>query len=63
MIRTPQGWFEIRDSYSRLFICNACGDIEFSYSDNDGSHACFTVDPDDLRAALDALAPRGGEND
>ncbi len=41
-------------------IDNSHGNIAFSYSDNDGSHACFTVDPDDLRAALDALAPREG---
>ena len=60
MIRTPQGWFEIRNSYSRLFICNACGNIEFSYYDDDGGGASFTVDPDDLREALDALAPREG---
>ena len=61
MIRSPQGWFEIRNSYSRLFICNACGNIEFSYASDDGDGASFTVDPDDLREALDALAPRGGE--
>lgn len=62
MKRNALGWFEISDSYSKLTIDNSHGNIEFSYSDNDGYHACFTVDPDDLRAALDALAPKvGGE--
>ena len=62
MKRNALGWLEISDSYSKLTIDNSHGNIVFSYSDNDGSHAYFTVDPDDLRAALDALAPKvGGE--
>ena len=63
MIRTQQGWFEIRDSFSRLNLSNSHGNIEFSYSDNAGDGASFTVDPDDLRTALDVLAPRevGGQ--
>ena len=58
MIRTPQGCFEIRDSCSRLVLSNSHGNIEFSYVSSDGDGVCFAVDPDDLREALDALAPR-----
>ena len=60
MIRTPQGWFEIRDSHSRLTIDESHGNIEFGYSNNGGDGARFTVDPDDLREALDVLAPKVG---
>ena len=42
------------------FIEQVCENVGFSYSDDDGDGASFTVDPDDLREALDALAPREG---
>lgn len=64
MIRHPSGYFEIRENnHSRLTMDLSHGNIDFSYSDNDGGHAHFDVDADDLRKVLDELAPVAIESD